>query len=235
LRELLKLDSSPGKPHVTEIASQAAGKTLVLCINGNEAPDWRAEPAFFQWLALRGHAIAVVDPRGAGALRPNLTVKGHDYSDPISGVEENIAYNAFLVGQSLLGLRVSDVLEAVKQLTAKAKPNRVILCGRKDAALVACFAAAVDPRVHAVATEDMLLSFERLFDVGGFPFNAASVLPGLLRDFGDIPDVLAQIAPRRVLIASGIGASAPATPTVQVVEGRFSKDANLMRDLLEGG
>ena len=32
------------------------------------------------------------------------------YADPLSGVEENIAYNAFLVGKSLLGLRVSYAL-----------------------------------------------------------------------------------------------------------------------------
>ena len=42
-----------------------------------------------------------------------------------SGVEENIAYNAFLVGKSLLGMRVTDVLTAVQQLAAKAKPRRV--------------------------------------------------------------------------------------------------------------
>ena len=30
-------------------------------------------------------------------------------------MEENIAYNAFLVGKSLLGMRVADVLAAVRR------------------------------------------------------------------------------------------------------------------------
>ena len=38
----------------------------------------------------------------------------------------------------------------------------------------------------------MLLSFRPLFSAEGTPINAASILPGLLRDFGDVADVLAR-------------------------------------------
>jgi pimeloyl-ACP methyl ester carboxylesterase len=229
LRDLLSLDPKPGNPHMTEVAGgTGTGKTLVLCINGNETPDWREEREFLQALARRDHAVVVVDPRGMGTLRPDLTIKGHDYADPLSGVEENIAYNAFLVGQSLLGLRVSDVLAAVTQVIARTRPKRLILCGRRDAALVACFAAAVEPAVQAVATEEMLKSFLPLLGADGYPINAASILPGLLRDFGDIPDVLTQIAPRRVLVAAGLGENAFRSPSVQVTERQFTKDPSLL-------
>ena len=180
--------------------------------------DWREEAELPQALERHGHAVVVVDPRGVGQLRPKLAVKGSDYSDPLGGVEENIAYNAFLVGKSLLGMRVTDVLAAVRKLVARLKPKRVVLCGRRDAALVACLAAAVEPAIDCVAVEDMLPSFHSLFSAEGRPINAASILPGLLERFGDVADVLALVAPRKVLVAAGGRESHASIRSVSVIE-----------------
>src|SRR5262249_55869850 len=141
----------------------------------------------------RGHAVLVVDPRGVAQSRPAIFATARHYTDPISGVEENIAYNAFLLGKSLLGMRVTDVLVAIKTLAEKGQPRRIVLCGRRDAALVACLAAAVEPTIDQVACEELVLSFRQLFSERGFPINAASILPGLLQHFGDVADVLAQL------------------------------------------
>jgi hypothetical protein len=108
----------------------------------------------------------------------------------------------------------------------------VALCGRRDAALVACLAAAVEPSVAQVAAEEMPLSFLPLFAADARPINAASILPGLLRDFGDVTDILAQIAPRPVLIAAGAGAPARPIPSVRLTEGRFTTDTRLLTDWL---
>jgi dienelactone hydrolase/pimeloyl-ACP methyl ester carboxylesterase len=233
LRDLLRLDPIPATPRTTEIGS-GAGETLVLCVNGNEATDWREEREFLRAIERAGHAVSVVDPRGVGQSRPDLRVRGQDYADPLSGVEENIAYNAFLVGRSLLGLRVSDVLAAVREAVDRKGSRPIILCARRDAALVACLAAAVEPTIRGVATEEMLRSYLPLFDAQGSPINAASILPGLLRDFGDLPDVLALIAPRRVLVAAGIGEGAPNFPSVRLAEGRFTRDPRVLTDWLRG-
>src|SRR5262249_47033121 len=150
--------------------------TLIVCINGNEAPDWREEADFLRALRRVG-PVVVVDPRGVGPLKVGLTVRGHGYSDPIVGVEANIAYNAFLVGRTLLGLRAADVAAAARQLAGATRSRRVILCGRRDAAVVACLTAAVEPAVQGVAVEEMLLSVMPLFSAEGYPLNAASILP----------------------------------------------------------
>jgi hypothetical protein len=134
----------------------------------------------------------------------------------------------------LLGLRVSDVLAAVRRLVAQAGPQRVILCARRDAALVACFAAAVEPAIQGVATEEMLQSFLPLFSAPGYPINASNILPGLLRDFGDLPDVLARIAPRRVLVAAGLGERIRSIPSVHCTGERFTRDPRVLRDWLRG-
>src|SRR5262249_4810665 len=102
LRELLRLDPAQADFRVTEVA--AGGKdnrTLIVCVSGNEARGWQDEKEFLEALRPRGYAVVAVDPRGVGPLRPDLSVKGHDYADPLAGVEENVAYNAFLVGKSL--------------------------------------------------------------------------------------------------------------------------------------
>jgi cephalosporin-C deacetylase-like acetyl esterase len=232
LRDLLGLDAKLADFHLTEVAIKQ-GQTAIVCINGNETRDFREEKEFLDALVKHGYAVVVVDPRGVGKLRPDLIVKGHDYFDPLVGVEENIAYNAFLVGKSLLGMRVSDVLEAVRKVTAQMKPQRVVLCGRRDAAFVCCLAAAVEPAINQVATEALLLSFLDLFDAESWAINAASILPSLLRNFGDVRDVLGQIAPRKVLVAAGVG-QGPQLPSVVIAENRFTTDARLLLEWLGG-
>jgi hypothetical protein len=70
----------------------------------------------------------------------------------------DIAYNAFLAGKSLLGMCVTDVLQAVRKIIEQRKPKRLVVCGRRDAALLASFAAAVESAIDLVATEEMILS-----------------------------------------------------------------------------
>ena len=211
-----------------------SGKPHLVCINGNEAPDWPTEGPFVNALGKGGIGVTIVDPRGVGKLRPaGLAVKGHPYADPLCGVEENIAYNAFLVGKSLLGMRVADVLRAVAQVGPQTKSARLVLCGRRDAALVAVFAAAIDPTIDAVVAEDMLLSYWPLFEAQGSAINAASVLPRMLRDFGDIATVLALVAPRRVLAAAPIGKPDQKLASLDQTDKRFSTDPAVLLDWLK--
>ena len=233
LAELLRLDPELADPRIAEITpDRRPGQTIVICINGNESRDWREEAEFLRAAATDGRAVVVVDPRGVGASRPSIFAKAPHYADPLSGPEENLAYNAFLVGKSLLGMRVADVLAAISRLAEKDESRKIVLCGRRDAALVACLAAAVCPRVGHVACEDMLLSFRPLFNAAGLPINAASILPGLLQKFGDIPDVLARIAPRKVLVASGIGEPSRPGQHTRFIPQSFSKEPKLLADWL---
>jgi cephalosporin-C deacetylase-like acetyl esterase len=218
-----------------EAAGGRAGRPVILLVNGNEAPAWDRERGLIDALAAGGYAVKSIDPRGVGSLRVPLRSRGDRYEDPLSGVEENLAYNAFLVGESLIAMRVADLLAAVAEL-ARANGRPVVLCGRGDAALVAVLAAAIEPRIARVAIEDALLSLRPLFEPQGLAINAASILPGLLRDFGDIPDVLAALAPRGVLAAACRGSLGRAPETVRIVDDSFSaKPAGLLEWLSAAG
>ena len=235
LKDLLRSNLDGVDFRLTEIAAGTRKDApLILCINGNEARDWGREQGLLDALAKGGNAVKTVDPRGVGRLRVALTSRGSDYADPLSGVEENLAYNAFLVGESLLAMRVADVLAAVAELSEAPGQRPIVLCGRRDSALVACLAAALEPRIGRVAIEDALLTLLPLFEADGPAINAASMLPGMLRDFGDIPDVLAEISPRQVLAAAPRGALGRPLPSVQVTEGRFTTEPKRLLDWLAG-
>lgn len=208
LRELLRLDPTQAAPRVTKISGDGqTADTVLLLISGNESCDWREQSETLQALAGPNRHVAIVEPRGVGSQRSRRQVKGKDYADPLVGVEENIAYNAFLSGQSLLGIRVADVLAAIQQQLQIGRPRRIVLVGRRDAALVAALAAAADsttqPGITHVALDGLLPSFQSLFNDHPTPINAASILPNLLKHFGDIPEILAEIKPRPVLTFSG--------------------------------
>ena len=192
LRELLRLDPELANP-VIEEPGLKPGKiqSLILCVNGNEARDWREEAAFLRELGQADRAVFVLDPRGAGRSRSRLSIAGRGYADAVSGVEENIAYNAFLVGKSLLGMRVTDVIAGFQKLHARWRPERFVVCGRRDAAVVALLAAAVEPLITHVAVEEMLLSFRSLFSAQGTPISrrqrstgAARAIRRRVRDHG---------------------------------------------------
>lgn len=234
LVDLLRMDGADAAPNVEEIASGGKKpRAALLLINGNETRDWREETEFLRAMS-PSNRIWVVDPCGAGKLKVNLKVGRHDYADPLEGVEENIAYNAFLVGKSLLGMRVADVRAVVARHKKDFAAERIVVCGRADAGLVACFAAAVEPAIASVAVQEMLLSFLPLFSPDGRPINAASILPGMLERFGDLADVLAQIAPRKILVADGVGRLVRDLPGATVVKERFTADSRRLADWLEG-
>jgi dienelactone hydrolase len=230
LKELLHPDPEGADFRLTAAAAGTGNGVRLLCVNGVESADWSEERAFVRALSEAGYSVSVLDPRGVGRLAVPLALKGHGYADPLCGVEENVAYNAFMVGRSLLGMRVTDVLAAVARL----RPTPVVLVGRRDAALVCCLAAALEPVVVRVAVEGMLPSYWPLFDPAGRPVNAASILPRMLRDFGDIPDVLAQIGPRPVLLAAPQGEVAPKPASVRVTEKRLTEAPELLLDWLRG-
>lgn len=240
LREVLAIDPSDGaQPAIRTIASGSGNKALVVCVNGNETPDWNAAPEFVKALERAGHAVACVDPRGVGTLRDPLEVRGKDFTDPLSGVEENLAYNAFLLGRSLIGLRAADVVAAVRSLVdeIKPRPSRVVLCARADAALVAACAAALSPAVDALAVERLPLSYLDLFRPEGRPINAASIVPNLLRDYGDVPDLLKELTARRVrvLVSAGVGGRPDGLGAIAFTDQRVSTDPRPLIDWLQDG
>jgi hypothetical protein len=79
----------------------------------------------------------------------------------------------------------------------------------------------------------MSLSYWPLFEATGRPVNAASLLPRVLRDFGDIAAVLAACAPRPVLAAAATGDSDRAVSNLTRTDRKFTADAGMLLDWLK--
>jgi len=173
-----------------------------------------------------GLRVLAIDVRGLGEVAPPApatmtlaTLDGRlEMIAPAEGqtLEFEIATDSLMLGRSLLGQQVFDVLQAISYIKMRdaqgtVRPIAVYACGRISS-LVALFAAVLDERVSVVALDGLLASFRRLIEedaptypMTAYPFRALCTF--------DIPHAVALIAPRHVLLGRvNNGRSEPLSP-----------------------
>jgi len=128
----------------------------------------------------------------------------------------NTAEWGLWLGRPMLGQWVFDVrrlLDSIETLQGSL-PGEVVLIGKGRGGLVALCAAAVDKRVTRVAAIGTLASY--ITDKPYVGQNLGLMAPGILREVGDIPQIAALVAPRRVVIAGAVGGDGKALTAVEV-------------------
>jgi dienelactone hydrolase len=148
-------------------------------------------------LRRRGWSVLTLDLRATGSLaHPGDTIG--------RAPDHNTAEWSLWLGRPLLGQWVVDVrclLESLKMQDGKLPPE-ILLAGVGPAGLVALCTAALDERITQVATLETLTTY-----VTDEPYRGqrlALMVPGILRDAGDIPHLAALVAPRRLVAAGGV-------------------------------
>jgi cephalosporin-C deacetylase-like acetyl esterase len=118
--------------------------------------------------------------------------------------DHNSAQWALWTGRPLLGQWTFDVRRLVDSVARDEKelPKEIIVIGEGPAGLVALCAAATDSRITRVAAVGTLASF--ISDVPYEGQRLGVIAPGILREVGDVADLAALAAPRRVVIAGGV-------------------------------
>ena len=144
-----------------------------------------------------GWSLVTLDLRATGRLAVPSDKVGH-------APDHNSAEWGLWIGRPLLGQWVHDVRRLLDALEAAggARPRETVLVGLGPGGLVALAAAATDPRVSRVAAVGTLASY-----VSDEPYRGQRlgvIVPGLLRDVGDVAHLAALVAPRRVVIAGGV-------------------------------
>jgi cephalosporin-C deacetylase-like acetyl esterase len=102
-----------------------------------------------------------------------------------------------LVGKTLLGMRVDDVIRAVDYLAARSDvdPNNITAEAHGHLGLVLLHAAVLDPRLKHVTIDGALGSYRDLVNAP-LPLDAPQdILPGVLRHY-DIADLIRILGPR---------------------------------------
>ncbi|MFM9966086.1 MAG: alpha/beta hydrolase family protein [Planctomycetaceae bacterium] len=179
---------TPQAPKVNRLAvlldlEQSADKTL-----GSEQANK---------LLKEGWAVAVPELRAVGRFALPSDKIGH-------APDHNTAEWSLWIGRPLLGQWTWDVRRALDVLSARlAKlPPTVMVVGNDTAGPVALCSAALDERITHAVTVNSLATY-----VTSEPYRnqrLGLMVPGILRDVGDIPHIAALIAPRQVTIVGGV-------------------------------
>lgn len=158
-------------------------------IHGSD-PIARANLARFNALAAQGDVVLAITPRpsppGAG-----------DVKAPLLGPFYLLSLRADLVGRTLVGLRVDDVLHAVDYLTARADVDHAQISAEASGhmGLVLLHAAVLDLRIRHVVVDHMLSSYRSLIDAP-LPIGAPEdIIPGVMLHYG-IADLERALKPR---------------------------------------
>jgi len=110
---------------------------------------------------------------------------------------------SLLMGRTLAGLRVWDVMRTVDYLHACPEPmiGHIGCLGLSGGGVIAMYTAALDERLSAVVIDGALCTYRAsIMAIEHCPDN---YVPGLLR-YGEAADIAGLIAPRPLLIEHGI-------------------------------
>ncbi len=191
LRGVLSAPATPGRhPAVLLLAPDS--------ILGNNAIA-RASKAEFDRLAARGNVVLAMTP----APSPPGT---EDMKSPLLGPFYLLSLRADLVGRTLLGTRVDDVIRMVDALAARpdVDPRRITAVGSGHMGLVLLHAAVLDSRLAHVTVSRTLASYRSLLQAP-LPIGAPEdVLPGVLLHY-DIPDLVHALGTRATVSSSAKG------------------------------
>ncbi|HEY1993936.1 MAG TPA: acetylxylan esterase [Edaphobacter sp.] len=195
VRHRFTLATAPGINVQAEFYRPADGKhPMLLILKDSLAPSLEPsrtdEIKKFRALADAGTAVLVIAPRPSppGNEETKASVLGPFYLTEL---------RAELVGKTLLGLRVDDVIAAVNfmQDSTTGDPNQITAQATGHLGLVLLHAAVLDPRLKHITIDHTLESYSSLLRAP-MPIDAPEdILPGVLLHY-DIPDIIKALGPR---------------------------------------
>lgn len=174
------------------------GRTILLFDERGRNLHWR-EGGICEQIASRGRMVCAADLRGIGDLKPEVGRGSPGYTIEHAD-EENYAWASLILGRSLLGQRVADILALVVQYG----PVSIAANGRLT--VPALFAAALDKRIESVYLAGGLISYRSIVETENYKAPLANLLFNVLAHT-DLPHLAALMAPRRVTLAGAIDAS----------------------------
>ena len=145
-----------------------------------------------------GLAAVAIEPLGFGCRRDPLNARqglGRSSCQPSAG-------GALLVGQTMIGWRVWDVMRTIDYIEGRKDldPSRVGLMGISGGGTVTVFASALEPRIRAALVSGYLNTFRD--SVGSLSHCIDNYVPGIL-NWAEMYDVAGLIAPRPLFVESG--------------------------------
>jgi hypothetical protein len=184
----------------TALTEKSDGQKLAILLNVDEGSEKVFNSEQAQKLRQQGYGIVAPELRASG----KYAVAG----DRIGNApDHNSAEWSLWIGRPLLGQWTMDVFQTLDALEKHigSRPNEILIMGQGSSGTIALTAAAIDDRVSQVVIQNSLGTF--VDDKKQNGPRLGLLVPGLLRDVGDIGHIAAMIAPRSVTIENPVSAS----------------------------
>ncbi len=188
-------------------------------------------------LARKGYLVVAVELRGTGLTKPQRLKEAAASSEfrQLFDTETAAAYLAWYMDESLLGMRVLDVLRGVDYALGRDDVDKRGLraAGSGRGATWLLFAAALDVRIQSLVCDHGLLSYKSLVQADRYRYGADIFLPGVLQRF-DLPLVAATLADRALALLSPLD---PMKRTVSIpsAEGAYEWTRKVFAGARAGG
>jgi dienelactone hydrolase len=149
-------------------------------------------------VAEAGIAAMAIEPMGFGCRRDPLNARqglGRKACDPVAG-------GALLIGQTMIGWRVWDIMRTVDYIETRSEldRNRVGCMGISGGGTATVFSTALEPRIRVALVSGYLCTFRD--SIGSLAHCSDNYVPGIL-NFAEMHDVAGLIAPRPLFVESG--------------------------------
>ena len=189
-------------------------------------------------LARRGYMVFVPELRGFGK---RLEDSEHQEGDPqwISSCYA-VGVNALLLGKTLLGLRVYDIMRLIDYIHTRKEPlTKSLGCvGLSGGGMVTLFTTALDERITCSVVSGYFNTFRD--SIMAVRHCLCNFVPGLVR-VAEMVDIAGLVAPRPLLIESGTldpifptTAAQKAFKSLQQIYAVFDAVQNIDIDVFEG-
>ena len=183
---------------------------VVICLQGHSngvmislgegycSEDFKkiSEDRDFGLQAIRhGYAAMLIEQRGFGERRSKMHIKG-------GVICNHLAYNALLVGRTLIGERVWDVTQAINYLETRGDvdASRIGIMGNSGGGTASYYAACYDERIKVVMPSCALCTYRD--SIGAMKHCACNYLPAAAKYF-DMGELSCLIYPRPIVVVSG--------------------------------
>ena len=216
-REKVVFDSQPGvsvlaylllpekvrQPAAVMICVPGHGRGVDDIVGIDDSGNERTDKAGYQHdfaiqVAEAGIAAMAIEPMGFGCRRDPINARlglSRKACDPVAG-------GALLVGQTMLGWRVWDVMRTIDYIATRSEldASRVGCMGISGGGTVTVFATALDPRIRVALVSGYLNTFRD--SIGSLAHCTDNYVPGIL-NWAEMHDVAGLIAPRPLFVESG--------------------------------
>ena len=189
-------------------------KPVVLVLHPSGRNNGWHEGGLDLTLAKQGFVVCAADVRGIGDLAPQFSPGAPNYAREHED-QENYAWSSLILGRPLVGQRVTDILALCNGLSQKHGNREIAIAAFGDMTGPAVLAGFLSDSIKRLYLAEGLVSFRSIIENEYYRVPFSNFVPDILLHT-DMPDLVAALAPRRVMLSGVVDARGIPLKTDQV-------------------